>query len=247
LAHRGAPQKRSMTGRKKPASSWQVSELMLYLKQNAGKPGLSSQTVFLANPMEKIQIDQIFQNYLWPGVVRALAGSSIRVSGSGEDFPGSSLSDKRANHTTRSLTLVLADEERPFIPGKSSSWFCRGKIECSLQDYMISFEFFLHLPMDFEIGKIIELLADPLFSGNPPNLSVEPYSDDGHIMVVSFFEGSGAGWGLRSYEKAGQELEQKVIKNLGVIEAMNQLGRDYTSEKWFRELQRALREAYQAY
>ena len=247
MAHRGSSQKRSVTGRKNPASSWQISELMLYLKQNARKPELNSQTVFLANPAEKFQIDQIIQNYLWPGVVRALAGSPIRVSGGEEDFPASSLRDERANYTTRSLTFVLADEERPFIPGESPPGFWRGNIECSLQTYMISFEFFLHLPMNFDLGEIIELLADPLFCGNPPNLSVEPQGDEAHIMVVAFSEGSGADWGLGRLEKAGEELEQKVIKNLEVIEAVHQLEQDYTSVRWFQELQKALREAYQAY
>jgi len=66
-------------------------------------------------------------------------------------------------------------------------------------------------------------------------------------MVISFSEGSGAGWGLRSYEEGGGELGQKVRKNLEVIETMYQFERDYTSERWFQELQKALREAYQAY
>ena len=247
MAHRESPPKRSVTGRKRPVSSWQVSELMLYLKQNARKPDLNSQTVFLANPAEKFQIDQIIENYLWPGAVRALAGSSIGISEGEDGFPSSSLQDEMANYTTRSLTFVLTDEERPFIPGESPPWFCRGNIKCSLQHYMISFDFFLHLPMDFDIGKIIDLLADPLFCGNPPNLSIEPHGDDEHIMVVSFSEGSGADWGFGGFERAGQDLEQKVIRNLRVIEAMNQLEQDYTSDKWFRELQKALREAYQAY
>lgn len=247
MAHSESPPKRSATGRKKPVSSWQISELVLYLKQNGRKPDLNSQTVFLANPAEKIQIDQIIQNYLWAGAVRALAGSSIGISGAEEGFPASFLQDERANYTTRSLTFILADEERPFIPGESPPWFCRGNIKCSLQHYLISFDFFLHLPMEFEIGKIIELLADPLFCGNPPNLSIEPYGEDEHLMVVSFSEGSGADWGLEGFEKAGQALEQKVIKNLEVIEAMNQLEQDYTSVRWFQELQKALREAYQAY
>ncbi len=78
-------------------------------------------------------------------------------------------------------------------------------------------------------------------------MSVEPRGDEDHIMVISFSEGSGAGWGLRSYEEAAEELGQKVRKNLEVIEAMYQLEHDYTSERWFQELKKALREAYQAY
>ena len=246
MAHRESPPKRSMAGRREPASSWQISELALFLKQNARKPGLNSQTVFLANPAEKFQIDQIIEKYIWPEAVRALSGSSIGISEGEEGFPASSLKDEMANCTTRSLTFVLMDEERPFIPGESPPWFCRGNIKCSLQHYIISFEFFLHLPMEFSIGKIIKLLSDPLFCGMPPSLSIEPYGEDEHIMVVSFSEGSGADWGFGGFERAGKDLERKLIKNLKVIEAMNQLEQDYKSEKWFRELQKALREAYQS-
>jgi hypothetical protein len=236
-----------MMGGKKPASSWQISELMLYLKQNAMKPDLNSQTVFLANPAEKFQIDQIIEKYIWPGAIRALAGSSIWIPEGEEGFPSSSLKDEAGNHTTRSLTFVLADEERPFIPGETSLWFCRGNIKCSLQHYIISFDFFLHLPMEFSIGKIIKLLSDPLFCGMPPSLSIELHGEDEHIMVVAFSEGSGADWGFGGFERAGKDLERKLIRNLKVIEAMNRLEQDYKSAKWFRKLQKALREAYQAY
>ena len=233
--------------RKIAASSWQRSELASYLKANARDLALDSQTVFLANPKEMKQIDRIIEEYLWPGVVRALVGSTIQVSEAAEGFPASFLKDERKNYTTRSLTFVLEDADRSFFPGEGPPWFCRGKIECSMLDYITSFEFFAHFPMDFDLRKIIELLSDPLFAGNPPNLSVEKGIGGEHIMLLSFSEGSGAGWGLRNFQKAGEDLEQKVRKNLEVIEAMYQLERDYTSVRWFQELQKALREAYQAY
>jgi hypothetical protein len=234
--------------RKKTTSSpWQMSELARFLKRNAGDPASDSKTVFLANPKEKKQIDRIIEAYLWPGVINALVGTPIRISEAGEGFPASLLRDEEKIYTTRSLTFVLEDADRPFLPSEGPPWFCRGNIECSLLDYMTSFDFYGHFPIDFDLDKIVELLSDPLFVGNPPNLSIDPRGEEGHIMVISFSEGSGAGWGLRSYQEAAAELEQKVRKNLEVIEAMYQLERDYTSVRWFQELQKALREAYQAY
>jgi len=236
------------TKRRKIASpSWQRSELKRFLAKNAGDSLLNSKTVFLANREEKRQLDQIIEAYLWRGIVKALVGSSIQVSEAQGGFPASLIRDESKNYTTRSLTFVLEDPDRPFSPGEGPPWFCRGSIECSMLDYMTSFEFFAHFPMGFDLRKIIELLSDPMFVGYPPNLSVEPRGDEAHIMVISFSGGSGAGWGLRSYEEAAEELGQKVRKNLEVIEAMYQLERDYTSERWFQELQEALREAYQAY
>ena len=227
--------------------SWQRSELSRFLAKNAGDSLLNSKTVFLANPKEKGHLDRIIEAYLWRGIIEALVGSSIQVSEAREGFPASLLRDESKNYTTRSLTFILEDPDRPLIPGKGPPWFCRGHIECSVLDYMTSFDFYAQFPMDFDLRKIIELLSDPMFVGYPPNLSVEPRGDQEHIIVISFSGGSGAGWGLRSYEEAAEALGQKVRKNLEVIEAMYQLERDYTSERWFQELQKALREAYQAY
>jgi hypothetical protein len=228
-------------------SHWQESELASYLKANADNPALDSKTVFLANPTERKQIDQIIQAHLWPGIVRALVGSPIQVSGLEDGFPASFLEDEWKNNTTRSLTFVLEDTDRPFLPGEGPPWFCRGKIECSMLDYLTSFDFFAHFPMHFKLTKFIQLLSDPLFAGNPPNLTIELGRDQEQIMVLSFSEGSGAGWGLQSYQGAGEEVGEKVRKNLEVIEAIYQLEEDYTSEKCFRDLHKALREAYQAY
>ena len=214
---------------------------------NSGDPVFNSKTVFLANPEEKKKLDQIIEAYLWPGVVKALVGTPIRVSESKAGFPASLIRDAEKICTTRSLTFVLEDPDRPFLPGESPPWFCRGTIECSMLDYMTAFEFYAHFPMNFDLRRIIGLLGDPMFVGLPPNLSVEPRRDGEHMLVVSFAEGSGAGWGLRSYQEAAEELGQKIRKNLEVIEAMYQLEQDYASDRWFQELQEAFREAYQAY
>lgn len=241
------PASPAATRRKMPSSSWQRSELARYVKKNAGDPVLNSKTVFLANPKEKRQIDRIIKAYLWPGLVKALVGTPIRVSEAEKGFPAPLIRDEEKIYTTRSLTFVLEDPDKPLLPGEGPPWFCRGRIECSMLDYMTSFEFYANFPMDFDLRKIIKLLSDPLFVGYPPNLSVEPRGDQERIMILSFCEGSGAGWGLRSYQEAAEELGQKVRKNLEVIEAMYQLESDYTSARWFQELQKALREAYQAY
>lgn len=246
MAHRESPPKPAGPARENPVSSWQTAALMRFLKENAGNPDLNSRTVFLSNPEEKSRVDRIIQNELWPGVIRALAGSPIRVLQEAEESPTAAIADERGLHTTRSLRFVLTDEKRPIYPGESPPWFCRGKIECSLHDYMFSFEFFVHFPADFDLGKILELLSDPLFCGNPPSLSAESGDEERKILVVSFREGEGAGWGLRNFEEAGRILEQKVIKNLEIIRALYRLERDYASEQRFRDLQTALREAYQA-
>ena len=86
-----------------------------------------------------------------------------------------------------------------------------------------------------------------MFSGNPPNLTVERGIGEEKLFVIAFSEGSGAGWGIRSYEQAAEHLRKKVKQNLEVIKAVCELEKDYRSTKHFKALQIALREAYESY
>ncbi len=114
-------------------------------------------------------------------------------------------------------------------------------------DYMVSFEFFVYLPANFSLRKILSLLGDPMFAGNPPNLSIERGIGGENVFVIAFSEGSGAGWGIRSHDQAAEHLRKKVKQNLEVIKAVYELEKDYKSTKHFKALQTALREAYQAF
>jgi hypothetical protein len=158
----------SVKSRKIVTSSWQRLELARFLKENARNPALNSKTVFLANLKEKKQIDRIIEAYLWPGVINALVGTPIRVSEGKEGFPTSLLQDEEKIYTTRSLTFVLEDADRPFLPREGPPWFCRRNIECSVLAYMTSFDFYAHLPIDFDLDKVIELLSDPSLSAILP-------------------------------------------------------------------------------
>ncbi len=58
---------------------WQMSELARYLEKSREDPLLDSKTVFLANPKQKIELDGIIKEQLWPAVLDALAPTPIRV------------------------------------------------------------------------------------------------------------------------------------------------------------------------
>lgn len=208
---------------------------------------LDSKTVFLGNPKQKVELDRIIKEQLWPAVTDALAPTPFRVLDTKHSFPSSGIEDEKKVFTCRTLTFILGDPERPLVPGGGPPWYCRGKIECTPMDYMISFDFSIYLPTDYPIKRILGLLGDPMFAGNPPNLSIESGPEREKIFVIGFTEGSGAGWGIRSHQQASEHLREKVKQNLEVIKAMYDLEKDYKSSKNFKALQAALREAYQSY
>jgi hypothetical protein len=232
---------------KNPFKQWQISELTRYLEKNREDPLLDSKTVFLANPRQKIELDRIIKEELWPTVINELAGNPIQVHDVKDGFPSSDIDDDNNVYTCRSLTFVLEDTNRRLSPGSGPPWYCRGHLKCSPMDYMVSFDFSVYLPANFILRRILRLLGDPMFAGNPPNLSIERGIGEENVFVIAFSEGSGAGWGIRSHEQAAEHLRKKVRENLGVIKAVYDLEKDYKSSKNFKALQTALREAYQSY
>lgn len=225
---------------------WQMSALARYLKKNRDDPLLDSKTVFLVNPKEKTELDRLIKRELWPAVLDAVAKSPIQVFDLRNGVPVSGIDDGHTLHTCRSLVFVLEDAGRPLLPGSGPPWYCRGNLSCSPMDYMVSFTFLVYLPEDFNLRRILKLIGDPMFSGNPPNLSIGRGIGRGNIFVVAFSEG-GAGWGIRSHGQAAEHLRRKVNQNLEVIKAVYELEKDFTSKRSFEALQIALRDAYQSF
>lgn len=62
-------------------------------------------------------------------------------------------------------------------------------IQCSVSDYMISFDFHVNFPDDFNLQKITRLLKNPEFAGYPPQLSYEETLDRKGLFCVSFSKG----------------------------------------------------------
>lgn len=234
--------------RKKSASkSWQFAELAVFLEENVNNPLLDSSTVFLANPWQKRELDQIIEEHLWPAIIEGLDASGICISGLANDFPSGGIEDKKHPLTTRSLTFVLEDPERPISFRSPAPWFCRGEIACSPQDYMVSFEFFIHFPQKFSMQKILRLLRNPMFAGYPPELCFNKSPEGDGILVLSFSSGRGASWSLQDYQPAALDITEKVILNVEIIKAIYNLEGDYKSTLNFNLLEKALERAYAAY
>jgi len=226
---------------------WQVDSLARYLEENREDPLLDSKSIFLSNPNQKIELDKIIKEQLWPAVIDALAPTPFQILDTKHSFPSSGIKDETKVFTCRTITFIMGDPLRPLLPGGGPPWYCRGQIECTPMDYMVSFDFSVYFRADFPIKRILRLLGDPMFAGNPPNLSIESGPEREKILVIGFTEGSGAGWGIRSHQQASEHLREKVKQNLEVINAVCELEKDYKNTKNFKALQKALREAYQSY
>ncbi|MBW2063353.1 MAG: hypothetical protein JRJ03_00330 [Deltaproteobacteria bacterium] len=100
----------------KRIGSWQFSELERHLKQYAQDSSLGSRTVFLANPKEKMELDNIILKHLWPSVIKGLGSSGIWVKSLKEGFPKTAIEDENYAFTARSLTFLLEDPPKANLP-----------------------------------------------------------------------------------------------------------------------------------
>jgi hypothetical protein len=232
---------------KNASGCWQVDSLTRYLEENREDPLLDSKTILLSNPSQRIELDKIIKEQLWPAVMDVLDPTPFRILDTKHSFPSSGIKDEIKVFTCRTVTFILGDPQRPLLPGGGPPWYCRGKIECTPMDYMLSFDFSVYFRADFPIKRILRLLGDPMFAGNPPNLSVERGIGEENVFVIDFSEGSGAGWGIRNHEQAAKHLREKVKQNVAVIDAVYELEKDYKSTKNFKALHKVLREAYQSF
>ncbi|MBW2063354.1 MAG: hypothetical protein JRJ03_00335 [Deltaproteobacteria bacterium] len=105
---------------------------------------------------------------------------------------------------------------------------------------MISFDFYVYFPEDFSLKKIARLLKNPEFAGYPPELSYSPSLSGEGVFSLAFAKGSGAGWGLHSYDEATNTIYEDIKGNIELIGAIYDLEKDYKSAKAFNRLERSL-------
>lgn len=227
--------------------TWQNSELRRYLKKNHADPLLESKSVFLSNPEQKRYLDQVITDEIFPSVQRALKGTPIRVSLGRDQDIAECIEDEWRIHTTRSLVFLLEDPDRTLSSRANIKWFCRGKIECSPFDYMISFAFHIYFPESFSLKKILKLLKDPAFAGMRPQMDYQGAMDDVGTLAVQFERGRGKGGAEINPYSAVNQIYDDVKANLDVIYAANLLEADYKSTRLFNQLHRALIDAYEAH
>lgn len=225
--------------------SWQYKELQKYLEVHSDDKELPLKAVQLINSDQVKKIDSIMIDNLWPAVIKAVGTSGFWLKTLKEGYPKSAIEDENHIYCARSLTFLLEDPKRPLSYGSDVSWYCRGKISCSVMDYMVSFDLYIYFPVDFSFKKILRLLKNPTFAGMPPTLSFESSSNNKDIFCVAFSKGAGAGWGLHSYEEAANRICEAINQNIIIAKTLYSLEEDYKSTLIFNKLARSLEQAYE--
>jgi hypothetical protein len=211
-------------------------------KRKASRPESRPAKNTFMKSVETARIDSLIKSVFWPAVVRGLEETDLFVDEGAIDH----IENAQSVHPSRAVTFVVQDASRPVGSEKRPPWYCRGNLRCSLYDYMLSFDFFIQLPISFNVWKIIELIGNPLFGGNPPHLRVEHEREGGKYFLVSFSSGRGAGFGLEDPKQAAATIERRVRANVNVIDCVEQLYLDLESPEAFGDLQNALLAEYES-
>jgi hypothetical protein len=196
------------------------------------------------NAKVRAEIDCLIEESFWPALQRGLEGTDLYAGE--EAFEHNQTRDKSSLGPSRELTFLILDPFQPIGTVKRPAWLCRGNLECSLTGYILSFDFHIELPVTFSVWKIIELIGNPLFSGNPPKLCVEHDSNRQRSFLVSFDAGRGAEFGLKSLGEAAESIERRVRANARIIDCVEDLYQDLESSELFLDLHNALLAEYEA-
>jgi hypothetical protein len=137
--------------------------------------------VILENPALKKKLDEILLE-IWPQIKSHLDTTGLIF----EPEELLSLETEFSSVMVRSLTFMLFEAQ---------SVFCRTKIECMHDHWMIYNEFFLSLSEKTDIKIVQEILGNSRFSGNPPTLMIYK-NDKANYFQITFNSGLGEGWGI---------------------------------------------------
>ena len=220
-------------------SSWQAEELDRVMTAQAGKRWPEHRCALLSNPAAECELDAIVLKELWPGVEEALQGSLlVATAGLGAATPALALETLHRKFTTRFLTFVIEDPERPAEGLAWKPWFCRFEIVAWIEGYILKKTTILSFPEDFAMAKLTRLLQEPLMQGYPPALSWYESFDGPGTHSVELNAGQGSDWGLRRQAGAREHVRKTVEDHLEVIAAMDRLARNWDDGTAFNELHR---------
>jgi len=223
---------------------WYKTELEKYLKENLHES--EAKTVFLSNPWQRKKLDEVFCEFIIPVLKKSVKDFPLKISSGQTKDLQDSVEEEWRVHTTKSLTFIIEDPERPPGPLSDIHWFCRGKIDCSLDNYMINLDFMLFFPESFSMDNLNQLLKDPAFSGMPPELHYENYEEGYGVYALAFSKGIGKGWGTATLENAGNHIFMEIQKMIRIIFALNEYETDYENTQLFNKLHVALVNAFGA-
>ena len=218
--------------------TWQMEQLERLMTEQAGRGWPENRCALLSNPAAERALDAMVLKELWPGVEQALQGSRLVALTGGGGTPAQAMKTLHRKFTTRSLTVVIEDPERPSGRRTLKPWYCRFEIEAWVEGYVLKRTTILSFPEDFGMAKLMRLLQEPLMRGYPPALSWYEGFDGPGMYSVELNAGQGYDWSAGGTVGAQAYVRQTVEDHLEVIAAMDLLARDWSDDGAFATLHR---------
>ena len=217
--------------------TWQMEQLERLMAEQAGRRWPEHRCALLSSPAAERELDAMVLKELWPGIEQALQNSRL-VALAGGGTPAQALRTLNRKFTTRALTVVIEDPERPSGRRTLKPWFCRFEIEAWIEGYVLKRTTILSFPEEFAMAKLMRLLQEPLMRGYPPALSWHEGFDGLGMYSVELNAGQGHDWSFGGTAGARTYVRKTVKDHLKVIAAMDRLAQDWSDGDAFAALHR---------
>lgn len=204
-------------------------------------------------------IERLIRTQIWPGIVRIFEGTELSADAASDDGqpaidiepgPGPKLRNEAGqSEAAVSFPFIVSSDEDPWSEDGRSPYFCRFNITCTRRGYMVTTDFYIHLPEETDMNRLRPLLGNSMFSGNPPSLRYEiGHGGRPGVLVVGFEHGQG-------YEYGGGLPVQGLLADLAertnylrrAIRAVHALSEDFSSDSLLDRLVRELEKCFPAY
>ncbi|OVE79357.1 hypothetical protein BVY01_02815 [bacterium I07] len=160
--------------------------------------------LILENPETKAYLDKLLLFKYWPKIWSKLKDSGYYYSPDDKKPE----TDFELSHThTRSLIFFLLD---------GISAFFKGKLNCSLDSWMLESTFFLGLEKENQHEVIFEILGNTRFAGCPPELMIS--KNHGEYFQITFHSGFGKSWTQNSEKEILNEIDQLIDIHIQLYE-----------------------------
>ncbi|TFH13900.1 MAG: hypothetical protein E4H02_10940 [Lentisphaerales bacterium] len=219
--------------------SWHFRELERVLQDQEPGPLTDTKSVYLTNPEHRHKIDRMIIEEVWPGIVKAFAGTNCLADPAGKSSDTPDIQDKWDMDTKRSFLFLVENRFDQAMIGESPC-FCRVTVNCGFCEYMIEVDYYIHFPMDFSLRKIRGIQSHAAFQGYPPTLSVDHGCGERQVYIVAFHSGHGQGCSDKYGPVVVADLEETIQNLCGVMDAVYALSEDYTNSRAFTVVKRQL-------
>ena len=192
-------------------------------------------------------LESLIRTQIWPGILRIFEGTELSADAASDDGQPAIRIDP-GSETAVSFLFIVSSDEDPWSEDGRSPYFCRFNITCRRRGYMVSTDFYIHFPEETDMNRLRPLLANSMFSGNPPSLRCEiGHGDLPGVLVVGFSHGCGGEYcGELPVATMLADLAERINYLRRSIRAVHALSEDFASDALLDRLVRELEKCFPA-